>query len=159
MPHGGWTVTRVEARLFSTIRLITALMLILTVVLVFGEVILRYVLNRSLGWAEEILRYLLIWMTFLGSYLAMKRNEHLSIGLFFRWLPPRWQPPIHAVADGLLLLFLGIFTALSVQYTFKFFADESTTLEVPMGAIYAILPIGGALMFFQLLMNRLHRRR
>jgi TRAP-type C4-dicarboxylate transport system permease small subunit len=153
------SVGTIEQRLFSAIRLITALMLIFTVVLVFGEVILRYVLNRSLGWAEELLRYLLIWMTFLGSYLAIKGNEHLSIGLFFQWLPRKWQPPIDAVANGLLLLFLGIFTVLSFQYTFKFFSDESTTLEIPMGAIYAILPIGGVLMFYQLLMNRLHRRR
>jgi TRAP-type C4-dicarboxylate transport system permease small subunit len=148
-----------EQRLFSAVRLIAALMLIFTVVLVFGEVILRYVLNRSLGWGEELLRYLLIWMTFLGSYLAMKGNEHLSIGLFFRWLPPKWQPPIDTVANRLLLLFLGIFTVLSFQYTSKFFSDESTTLEVPMGAIYAILPIGGLLMFYQLLMNLRRRRR
>jgi TRAP-type C4-dicarboxylate transport system permease small subunit len=152
-------VGTIEQRLFSAIRLITALMLIFTVVLVFGEVILRYVLNRSLGWADELLRYLLIWMTFLGSYLAIKGNEHLSIGLFFQWLPRKWQPPIDAVANLLLLLFLGIFTVLSFQYTFTFFSDESTTLEIPMGAIYAILPIGGVLMFYQLLMNRLHRRR
>ncbi len=149
----------VEQRLFEAIRVITALMLIFTVVLVFGEVILRYGLNRSLGWAEELLRYLLVWMTFLGSYLAIKSNEHLGIGLFFQWLPRKWQQPLDAVANLLLLLFLAAFSVLSFQYTFKFFADESTTLEVPMGLIYAILPIGGVLMFCQSLMNRLNRRR
>ena len=74
-------------------------------------------------------------------------------------MPPKWQPPIDTVANSLLLLFLGIFTVLSFQYTSKFFSDESTTLEVPMGAIYAILPIGGLLMFYQLLMNLRRRRR
>jgi TRAP-type C4-dicarboxylate transport system permease small subunit len=152
-------VKGVEQRLYEAIRVITALMLILTVVLVFGEVILRYGLDRSLGWAEELLRYLLIWMTFLGSYLATKSNEHLSIGLFFRWFPQRWQQPLDTVANLLLLLFLAAFSVLSLQYTLKFFADESTTLEVPMGLIYAILPIGGVLMLFQSVMNRLNRRR
>ena len=147
-----------EQWLFSAIRVITALMLIFTVVLVFGEVFLRYVVGRSLGWAEELLRYLLIWMTFLGSYLAVKSNEHLGIGLFFQWLPRKWQPPIDCVANLLLLLFLGIFSILSLQYTLKFFADESTTLEIPMGVIYAILPIGGVLICFQLVMNRLKRQ-
>lgn len=148
-----------EQRLLSIVRLITASMLIFSVVLVFADVILRYVLNHSFGWSEELLRYLLIWMTFLGSYLAMKGNDHLSIGLFFQWLPRKWRPPLADVADGCLLLFLGIFTVLSVQYTSKFFSDESTTLEIPMGVIYAILPIGGALMFYQLLMNWRYQRR
>ena len=152
------SVRVLEQWLFSAIRVITALMLIFTVVLVFGEVFLRYVVGRSLGWAEELLRYLLIWMTFLGSYLAVKSNEHLGIGLFFQWLPRKWQPPIDCVANLLLLLFLGIFSILSLQYTLKFFADESTTLEIPMGVIYAILPIGGVLICFQLVMNRLKRQ-
>jgi TRAP-type C4-dicarboxylate transport system permease small subunit len=152
-------VKGVEQRLYEAIRVITALMLILTVVLVFGEVILRYGLDRSLGWAEELLRYLLIWMTFLGSYLAIKSNEHLGIGLFFQWLPRQWQQPLDAVANLLLLLFLAAFSVLSFQYTLKFFADESTTLEVPMGLVYAILPIGGVLMLYQAVMNRLNRRR
>jgi len=152
-------VKGVEQRLFEAMRVITALMLIFTVALVFGEVVLRYGLNRSLGWAEELLRYVLIWMTFLGSYLAIKSNEHLSIGLFFQWLPQRWQQPLDIVAHLLLLLFLAVFSVLSFQYTLKFSADESTTLEVPMGLIYAILPLGGVLMFYQAATNRLNRKR
>jgi C4-dicarboxylate transporter DctQ subunit len=144
--------------LFEAIRLITALMLIFIVVLVFAEVVLRYALDRSLGWGEELLRYLLIWTTFLGSYLAMKGNEHLSIGLFFKWFPRKWQQPLDAAANLLLLVFLAIFTVLSLQYTLKFFADESTTLGIPMGLVYGILPIGGILMFCQLAMNLLKRR-
>jgi TRAP-type C4-dicarboxylate transport system permease small subunit len=152
-------VRSVEQRLFEVVRVITALMLIATVVLVFAEVVLRYGLDRSLGWAEELLRYLLIWMTFLGSYLAVKKNEHLGIGLFFQWLPRKWQQPLDVAANLLLLLFLAFFSVLSLQYTLKFFADESPTLGIPMGVVFAILPIGGVLMFYQLAMNRLSRRR
>lgn len=148
-----------EAKLFAGVRWITTGMLVLTVVLVFGDVLLRYLFASSLGWSEELLRYLLVWMTFLGSYLAVKGGDHLSIQLFFRWFPARLQPGLTAVADASVLIFFAVFIALSMQYTAKFFTDPSPVLQIPMGLIYAIMPIAGLLILGQTLLNIRSRSR
>jgi TRAP-type C4-dicarboxylate transport system permease small subunit len=148
-----------EARLFAGVRWVTTGMLVLTVVLVFGDVLLRYLFASSLGWSEELLRYLLVWMTFLGSYLAVKGNEHLGIQLFFRWLPARGQAPLAVAADLLVLAFFAAFVFLSVQYAAKFFSDPSPTLEIPMGLVYAIMPLAGVLILCQTILNMRQRSR
>jgi TRAP-type C4-dicarboxylate transport system permease small subunit len=145
------TVRALENALFVAIKVVTCFMLVVTVVLVCGDVFLRYVMNRSLGWSEELLRYLLIWMTFLGCYLAAREGRHLGIELFFRWFPATWQTRITRAADLLLVVFFGIFTVLSAQYAWKFVDDTGTTVEISMGLVYAAMPVGGLLILFQTL--------
>jgi TRAP-type C4-dicarboxylate transport system permease small subunit len=60
--------------------------------ILFGVVLLqfftRYVLNDSLGWTEEIARYLLILVTFIGSITAMRKGSHIAVEALILWLGP-----------------------------------------------------------------------
>ncbi len=66
----------------------------LMVIIVFSNVVARYFLNSSLAWSEEISRFMLIWLAFLGSYLAFVRNEHLGLDLLV------FLPPNPAIMEG-----------------------------------------------------------
>jgi TRAP-type C4-dicarboxylate transport system permease small subunit len=71
-------------------RLFTFLMvacLALMVVMVFGNVVLRYGFNSGLMMSEELSRWLFVWMTFLGSVVAMRRHSHLGSDALVARLP------------------------------------------------------------------------
>jgi TRAP-type C4-dicarboxylate transport system permease small subunit len=75
------------------------------VVLVFSNVVLRYGFNSSIPMSEEVSRWLFVWMTFLGSIVAMQKKEHLGIDMIVERLPVLGQKIVLAVGH---LLMLGV---------------------------------------------------
>ena len=68
-----------------------ALCLAVMVVLVFGNVVLRYVFNSGIAVSEELSRWLLVWLTFLGAIVALREHAHLGVDTLVRALPPTRQ--------------------------------------------------------------------
>jgi TRAP-type C4-dicarboxylate transport system permease small subunit len=120
---------------------------------VFLQVVFRYVLRQPLYWSEELPRYLLIWMSFLAAGLAQKSESHINITLCLSWLPRRTQRWIHLAANLVILAFLGILVhsgGLVVNITAH---HRSTALQLPMGVVYAALPVGALLMMLYLVLQ------
>ena len=67
---------------------ISALFLLLMVILVFGNVVLRYAFNSGLAVSEEVSRWLFVWITFLGGIVAMREHQHLGTDMLVSRLPP-----------------------------------------------------------------------
>jgi TRAP-type C4-dicarboxylate transport system permease small subunit len=66
---------------------ISALFLLLMVILVFGNVVLRYGFNSGLAVSEEVSRWLFVWVTFLGAIVAMREHQHLGTDMLVSRLP------------------------------------------------------------------------
>jgi TRAP-type C4-dicarboxylate transport system permease small subunit len=75
--------------------------------IVFLQFFTRYVLNNSLGWTEEIARYLLILVTFVGSVTAMRKGSHIAVEALLVYLPREARHWILVAVDGLVALFCG----------------------------------------------------
>ena len=67
---------------------VIAVCLAVMVVLVFGNVVLRYVFNSGIPISEELSRWLLVWLTFLGAIVALRQHAHLGVDTLVRALPP-----------------------------------------------------------------------
>ena len=65
---------------------------------VFLQFFTRYVLNNSLGWTEEIARYLLIGVTFIGAVMAVRKTVHIAVEILYRWL----SRPLRRAAQTLI---------------------------------------------------------
>jgi TRAP-type transport system small permease protein len=74
-------------------------------VVVFLQFFTRYVLNSSLGWTEEIARYLLIAVTFLGSAMAVRKHSHIAVEFFYRYFGPTGRHRLALAVDAICLLF------------------------------------------------------
>ena len=72
---------------------------------VFLQFFTRYVLNNSLGWTEEIARVLLIAVSLMGSALSIRKNSHISVEFFYRYLSPRGGRILSTVVDVLRIAF------------------------------------------------------
>jgi TRAP-type C4-dicarboxylate transport system permease small subunit len=120
---------------------------------VFLQVLFRYVLRQPLFWSEELPRYLLIWMSFLAAALAQKHDAHINISLCLAPLSDRARRSVRVLTDLVILGFLGILMysgSLVVGITVH---HRSTALQLPMAVVYAALPAGAFLMALYLILQ------
>ena len=82
-----------------------ALALAVMVVLVFGNVVLRYAFNSGITVSEELSRWLFVWLTFLGALVAMKEHGHLGVDMVVSRLPD-WGKKVCVVVGQLLMLWV-----------------------------------------------------
>lgn len=78
--------------------------LALMVILVFGNVVLRYGFNSGITVSEELSRWLFVWLIFLGAIIAMREHAHLGMDSVVARLPT-WGKKACLVVSNLLMLF------------------------------------------------------
>jgi TRAP-type transport system small permease protein len=74
---------------------------------VFLQFYTRYVLNDSIGWTEEIARYLLIGVTFVGAITAMRKGTHIAVEALLVFVPSEWKHWTLVAVDGVVAVFCG----------------------------------------------------
>jgi TRAP-type transport system small permease protein len=126
---------------------------ILIFVVVFLQVLFRYLLRQPLFWSEELPRYLLIWMTFLAAALAQKHDAHINITLCLAPLSTRARQALKILTDAVILAFFWVLIYSGSLVTNITAHHRSTALQLPMGLVYAALPVGAILMSLYLLLQ------
>lgn len=120
--------------------------------LVFVNVVTRYGFGRSLNWSEEIARYLMVWVTYLGAGLAMREGQHVAIEYLQGLLPRRWVPVARALLWAIIVAFLIVLTVAGVQFSRFAWNQRSPVMGWRMGAVYLAIPIGSLLFALHLTM-------
>ena len=122
------------------------------VVICFAQVVARYILSASFSWAEEISVLLMVWATWAGACLAVKRGLHLRILIVMDRLPPEAQRVLQLILNGLAVIFL-----VAIAFTSKVIIDGVTNMtffslpSMPMSVLYISIPFGSILMIYYLL--------
>ncbi len=122
-------------------------------IIVFLGVFFRYVLGDPLTWTEEIARLCLVWITFLGTYLAYRRNLHISIDLVQRRLSRSARQIIHLIVLVLVGMFMTMLMIQGAHYSKAFLGSATPLLGVPLGLVYAALPLCAALLLVTILVD------
>lgn len=117
------------------------------------NVITRYGFGYSLKWGEELATYTIIWLTFLGSAVCVRRGLHVSVDAFAQMMGPGAKRILGLVASVFGMLFSLAIAYLGWKLTATVVASGqvSPAMMVPMYIPYAALPVGGILMFLQYL--------
>jgi len=102
---------------------------------VFLQFFTRYVLNNSLGWTEEIARFLLIAVTFLGAIMAVRRESHIAVELAFRWLSRPVRKALQYFIDIVSIVFYGFMGFLCTQVAGRT-QQKMVSLNFPKSSIY-----------------------
>ena len=119
-------------------------------VLVFVNVVCRYVFNFSLIWVEELTRYMMVWLGFLGSGLVLRFGAHVAVDFFQDLLPPRAAKALRAAIVLLLGMTFVAMAWLGARYVAFAWGQETAVLNWSTGAIYLAVPIGAVLMLVHL---------
>lgn len=85
---------------------VTLVLFWILLVIVFLQFFSRYVLGDSIAWTEEMARYFLIMVGFLGSAMAVRKNSHIAVEFFYRYLPGRIGQTLSTLVDLARVVFL-----------------------------------------------------
>jgi TRAP-type transport system small permease protein len=102
---------------------------------VFLQFFTRYVLNDSYAWTEEIARYLLIWVTFFGLFMVVRKQSNVAVEVFYRWMPIPLRRVLSTIVDVVAIVFYASATYLCVQLAQRT-QQSMTSLDVPKSLIY-----------------------
>jgi TRAP-type C4-dicarboxylate transport system permease small subunit len=128
---------------------ITLVMFWLLALDVFYQFFTRYVLANSASWTEEIARYLLIIVTFLGASMAVRRNTHIQVEFLYRYLPARAGRLLSTFVDVVRIAFLALASWLSIDLVPRMHNLQMTVIDWPMSYIYGFVAAGFLLMTFR----------
>ena len=102
---------------------------------VFLQFFTRYVLNDSLGWTEEIVRFLLVTVTFLGVVMAVRRESQIAVELAFRWLSRPMRKALQYFIDIVSIGFYGVMGYLCAQVAART-QQKMVSIDFPKSSIY-----------------------
>lgn len=130
----------------NLIDLFLGILFCLIVILIFTQVLFRYLLNNSLNWTEELAKYLFVWMTFIGAACAFKDKIHIGVDFFVGLLPLKYQRYMRMADIVLISFFSACATIIGYMWTIDVWGTLSPALELPIALVlYAAFPTGSAL--------------
>ncbi len=133
------------------IRWALCLLMSLMVVIVFANVVARYYLSASLAWSEEVARFMLIWLVFLGAVLAYVHDEHLGLDIVVRLFPRRVQQGLAVAGDLLIIVAVYLLTHGGAVLMRDSWEWGSPATDTPYGYVYTVVPFCGVLLILQTL--------
>jgi TRAP-type C4-dicarboxylate transport system permease small subunit len=116
---------------------------------VFYQFFTRYALNDSASWTEEIARYLLICVVFIGAAIGVRKNTHIQVDIFYRLMPAPFARLLATLVDAVRVLFFGYAIYLTYALMMKIGKQPMAIIDWPIGLIYAVVMLGFALMCFR----------
>ncbi|AYD03693.1 TRAP transporter small permease [Neorhizobium sp. NCHU2750] len=146
-------LSRIDGALIWLNKFVLGVLMLIMTVLVFANVVLRYVVGDSLSWVEEVTRYMMIWAAYLGAGLALRNGSHVAVELVQDALP---TPAMHAVRFCVavaILVFLGFVSWYGFAYSSVTMMQSSAVLNLPLGMVYLAVPVGCVLSMLHLLLG------
>jgi TRAP-type C4-dicarboxylate transport system permease small subunit len=124
-------------RICKVLEGVIAFMLAVMVVLVFGNVVLRYGFNSGITVSEEVSRWLFIWMTFLGAIVALREHGHLGVDMVVQKLPPAGKKACLAIGHLVMLYIVWLLFQGSVAQAKINWDVTAPTTGASMAIVYA----------------------
>ncbi|MFD1020190.1 TRAP transporter small permease [Thalassobacillus hwangdonensis] len=138
---------------------IAAVFLFTMVLLVFLKVVTRVLIQSSFPWTEELSRYLMIWITFLGASIAFNYAAHIGVDFVVDKLPRMLKAVVQVIAAAACMVFFLLLIFKGFELMGRSMIQSSPALNLPMGYVYAIIPISGILMSFNLVDSTIKKIR
>lgn len=149
------------SRIADTVERVLDLLLlgaiIVMVVAICWQVFGRYVLNHAPGWTEEVARFLMAWITLLGSAAVLRRRGHIAVTVVVDLLPAPLRHAVGLFRDLLILVMAGALGWYGYSFAQIGGRRDSAALEIPMFYPYLAIPVGGLLIALLLLLSRAAR--
>ncbi len=109
---------------------------------VFYQFFTRYALNNSASWTEEIARYLLIGVVFVGASIGVAKNNHIQVDLLYRYLGKGVSRALAIAVDVIRIAFFLSMSFFTLQMMQKMGNYQMTIVDLPMNIVYAVVLFG-----------------
>ncbi|SFD88730.1 TRAP-type C4-dicarboxylate transport system, small permease component [Lentibacillus persicus] len=128
------------------LRYIVVVLLLAIVFITLLQVFFRFVLDSPLVWTDELSRFLLIWMVFLGAGIVSFDDKHLAVNVLQENMPPRIKLISDLIVRSVIVIFLGILIYTSIDIVAAAHYNRSGALEIPFSYWRVSITVGSILM-------------
>jgi TRAP-type C4-dicarboxylate transport system permease small subunit len=121
---------------------------ILTLIM-FLQVLFRYVFNNSLTWSEELAKFIFIWITFLGAAICLRDGIHLKVDFLTDRLRGKQKSYLKFFDTLIVTLFNGVISVIGFLWVINVSGTLSPAIGLPLNIVfYAALPVSAVFSFF-----------
>lgn len=126
---------------------LTGFLLLSCTIVLFVNVVLRYFFHSATQWAEEAIRYAIVWVTFVGGSICARKGSHVGIDIFAQAMPPFGKKLVLCAGQ----VAAGVFMAACTYLGWRIFmmvvqtGQKSAAMLMPMSIVYFSMPLGFAL--------------
>jgi TRAP-type C4-dicarboxylate transport system permease small subunit len=114
----------------------------LLAVLLFANVLLRYVFRSPFAWMEEGIVAIFVWLVFIGVSAAFRSHQHLRIDVLVRFLPRPAAAAVGALAVAVTFAILGLLIWVGAEYARFVAGNRTPVLGISAAWLYVGLPLG-----------------
>lgn len=136
---------RIVDRIVALVRIVMLLQASAIFVIIVFTVISRYGFTYVLSWSEEVPRYLLIWISFLGAAVCVDLKDHVAFDYLYERIPSRLRGATQLVINAAMFFFGWIMFFYGIQFVQDFGSDLMESIPFTNVWYYTALPVAGAL--------------
>ena len=145
---------RIRGMLNGILKLLAGGSFLAMVGLTCWQVFTRYILRSPSSWSEELVSYLFAWMTLLGASLVVGERGHMNIPILAERTSPETRKGLAIFGEVVAAVFAGVILVYGgIQITTLALGQMTSSLEVPVGVFYVVLPLSGVLNVIYTVLN------
>jgi TRAP-type C4-dicarboxylate transport system permease small subunit len=125
-------------------------LLSLMILMAFLQIVLRNLFATGFSWADVLVRYLVLWVAFIGASLATQEGRHITINVFTRWISGKGKIYLKAISELCSLIICGLLAYAAVKFIqYEAQMGGTTFFGLPVWLPQLIIPITFGLMAFR----------
>ncbi len=146
-------LNEISQRLNQAMKFLAGFLIAAMTILVFLQVIFRYLLDAPLDWSEEMASFAFVWMALLGASVGLKNDDHPRLDIFFQVFPDGIQKLCSLIINLAILFMLVVLFIFGLKLTIAMQMQRTAALGYSISYVYAVLPLSAIIMFIHVLVK------
>jgi len=140
-------LNRVSRQLDHVMKLLSGFLIAAMTILVFLQVIFRYLLDAPIDWSEEMASFAFVWMALLGASVGLKNDEHPRLDIFYQVFPDWAKTFCNLIINLAILFVLVVLIIFGIKLTIAMQMQRTAALGYSISYVYVVLPLSAIIMF------------
>jgi TRAP-type C4-dicarboxylate transport system permease small subunit len=129
------TISRVEAILIT-------ILLTVMILMAFSQILLRNFFNTGISWGDSLVRYLVVWVGFIGAAIATREDKHINIDVISRWLAGPESDYVRLISHFFSTVVCGLLTLAAVKFIhFEAQMGDTVFFNLPVWIPQIVIPV------------------
>jgi len=128
-------------------QILIAALLMVMILMAFSQIVLRNFFSTGIAWGDSLVRYLVVWVGFIGAAIAVKEDKHITIDVLARWIARGGEGTIQAISHFSSAVICGLLTWAGIKFIwFEAQMGGTAVFNLPVWVPEIIIPVTFALM-------------
>jgi TRAP-type C4-dicarboxylate transport system permease small subunit len=123
-------------------KILIAALLTVMILLAFLQIVLRNFFATGIDWGDSLVRYLVVWVGFIGAAIAVRENKHITIDILSRWISGAGSSIVQSISHFISAVVCALLTWASIKFTmFEAQMGSTSFSELPVWVPELIIPV------------------